>query len=161
MRSTTSHAPLLFEPVRRLASASANIGLSLFGAGLLALAAVEAGLLVQGEAHVSAALDAADHSGPPPGSTGDLHGLAPSESAPFFSETTPALPGLGAQESTQRPPTVVGIAAVPTNNGTILYRLLSTGRIESSSIGSEGTWGQWVHVAPGERGGRTPPPGDN
>jgi hypothetical protein len=161
MRHSEPHATSVFEPVRRLASASANVGLSLFGAGLLALAAVEAGLLVQGEARAHAAPETARLADASQvGRASALPAPCDEFAESSWTEHTPAAGALGTQEGAPRPPTVIGIAAVPTNNGTILYRLLSTGRIESSAIGSEGTWGAWVNVAPGERGGRAPRSGD-
>jgi hypothetical protein len=63
--------------------------------------------------------------------------------------------GPGAPRSTSRnaaPPAsgvLVGIAANPIPNGTAVYRLWSSGRVEAMITTEENVWSQWVPAAPG------------
>lgn len=109
----------------------------MLGAGLLALAAVEAGLL-----------------------------LHPPSTLPKASvERTPATSPLGAHHApTQTAPPersggVIAIAADSTTLGTTLYRLWGSGRIEASVLGESNIWTDWVPVAPGLSGAAPQPRG--
>lgn len=140
---------------RAAARAGSNIGLSLLGAGLLALAAVEAGLLVQRESHLppsrleSAPAAASLHSRMGASSATLDAPLDPS-AAPLLA-THPS--ALATQESSVR---VIGITAAVQNTGTSLYRLLSNGRIEVSVLHQGAPWSEWTHVAPGLSGNIAP-----
>jgi hypothetical protein len=63
--------------------------------------------------------------------------------------------GPGAPRSTSRtstPPAsgvLVGMAANPIPNGTAVYRLWSSGRVEAMITTEENVWSQWVPAAPG------------
>lgn len=141
---------------RAAARAGSNIGLSLLGAGLLALAAVEAGLLVQRESHL-----------PPPSrmesapAAASLHSRVGASSASLEASLDPSAAPLLAthpsamatQESSVR---VIGITATVQNTGTSLYRLLSNGRIEVSVLHQGAPWSEWTHVAPGMSGNIAP-----
>lgn len=62
--------------------------------------------------------------------------------------TGPGAPG----KSTRLPAAtgqIVGIAANPIPNGTCVFRVWSTGRIEAMITTEDNTWGPWVPVAPG------------
>ncbi|MBL9140851.1 MAG: hypothetical protein JNK53_03195 [Phycisphaerae bacterium] len=113
--------------VRRMKHAGSSIGLSVFGAGLLALAAVEAGMLVQHDA---------------PGAR---------------MEETPAATPLASHSPVQdaapeRRGNILSISATSGATGTSLFRLWGSGRIEVSVLGNDNKWTEWGAVAPGMSG---------
>jgi len=138
---------------RAAARASSNIGLSLLGAGLLALAAVEAGLLVQRDTHLPARVETTPSTAAlgsrTPASSSEASMLDPS-AAPLLASHPSAL---ATQDGSVR---VIGIAAAVQNTGTSLFRLLSNGRIEVSVLHQGGPWTEWTHVAPGVSGNIAP-----
>lgn len=112
------------------------MGFSLLGAGLLALAAVEAGLLVRPAPRVTDAR--VTEQTLPAGALGSKY------------EQEPAAPP-------ERGGSIVCITADTTTLGTALYRLWGSGRVEVSVLGESNTWTEWTVVAPG-LSGKAPPP---
>ena len=60
-----------------------------------------------------------------------------------------ASPGTGQPSVPPRGGQLVGIAANPIPNGTAIFRLWSSGRVEAMITTEDNTWGKWVAVAPG------------
>jgi hypothetical protein len=128
-------------------------GLALVGAGLLALAGVEgARLVLTLPSTETQALLAADQPEAPLG--------AAMTSEVFFEPAAPFDPqsavgtGPGAPKVTSKgvpsaSGQLVGMAANPIPNGTAIYRLWSSGRVEAMISTEQGLWGEWVPVAPG------------
>ncbi len=114
----------------RVSTACSRMGLSLLGAGLLALAAVEASLLVR---HEPVLVE----------STASV--------APLGSRQSPAV------APPERSGNVISIAADTTTLGTTLYRLWGSGRVEASVLGEQNVWTEWVPVAPGLKGSAPAP----
>lgn len=128
-------------------------GLALVGAGLLALAGVEGARLVLGlplaESRVQVTADQPDAP------------LGSAMASEVFLEPAAALdpqsavgtgPGAPKVISRGTPPAtgqLVGMAANPIPNGTAIYRLWSSGRVEAMISTEQGLWGEWVPVAPG------------
>ena len=128
-------------------------GLVLVGTGLLALAGVEGARLVLAlpPADSQARLIADRPEAP-------LGAVMPSEV--FVEPATPCDPqsavgtGPGAPRITNKGAPaasgqLVGMAANPIPNGTAIYRLWSSGRVEAMISTEQGMWGEWVPVAPG------------
>ena len=128
-------------------------GLALVGAGLLALAGVEGARLVLSQPAAEAQVHVtADEPVAPLG--------AAMTSAVFVEPTEPLDPqsavgtGPGAPRITNKGAPaasgqLVGMAANPIPNGTAIYRLWSSGRVEAMISTEQGMWGEWVPVAPG------------
>jgi hypothetical protein len=73
-----------------------------------------------------------------------------------------ASPGAAKSSVPPRGGQLVGLAANPIPNGTVIYRLWSTGRVEAMISTEENIWGKWVPVAPGlSTDMRRPQPGDD
>ncbi|MFO0784045.1 MAG: hypothetical protein U0636_10225 [Phycisphaerales bacterium] len=135
--------------MRRMVSRAPSVGMTLLGAGLLSLAAVEAGLLVKQE--VSPATLPTEITQP----TVAMGAHAPAALAAMpAAQDTPAVPGRGAA--------IVSIAADTTTTGVTVYRLWDTGRIEATVLGDANTWSDWTPVAPGLSGksGKTKKPSE-
>lgn len=129
--------------VRRLSLAGSNIGLSVLGAGLLALAAVEAGLLVNPESRAEAAPPA-----PPLGMHAALAGLAVPDARAALEASSAS-----AQDAVpERRGNIVSITANSHPQGVALYRAWGSGRIEVSMLGQNNVWSEWAPVAPGLKG---------
>lgn len=130
------------EPRASLDIFSPGPGFALAGAGLLALAAVEAvKLAALAPSSGAAALHA---------STLPEPGLGNAEPAPQSAVGTG--PGSPKPRSDGAPPAsgqLVGLAANPIPNGTALYRLWSSGRVEAMITTEDNIWGEWMVVAPG------------
>ena len=128
-------------------------GLALVGAGLLALAGVEGARLVLGMSPAEAQVRVTtDH---PEAALGDamasevfVEPTAPVEpqSAVGTGPGSPKLVNKGAPAASGQ---LVGMAANPIPNGTAIYRLWSSGRVEAMISTEQGLWGEWVPVAPG------------
>lgn len=145
---------------RRLDIFSPGFGLAMIGAGLMALAAVEGiGMLLGRAADATAA-----QAGPGEWISSDAPMQAFGAHQPAGENREPAAmldpqsavgTGPGAPRSTSRtstPPAsgvLVGIAANPIPNGTAVYRLWSSGRVEAMITTEENVWSQWVPAAPG------------
>jgi hypothetical protein len=114
----------------RVSTACSRVGLSLLGAGLLALAAVEASLLVRHEPT-------------------SVESTAPALPLGAKQSPTAAPP--------ERAGNVISITADTTTLGTTLYRLWGSGRIEASVLGEQNVWTEWVPVAPGLKGSAPAP----
>lgn len=128
-------------------------GLALVGAGLLALAGVEGARLVlslpASESQVRVA--APDPELPLGASMASEVFIEPStpldpQSAVGTGPGAPKVVNRGAPAASGQ---LVGIAANPIPNGTAIYRLWSSGRVEAMITTEEGLWGEWVAVAPG------------
>ena len=145
---------------RRLDIFSPGFGLAMIGAGLMALAAVEGTGMLLGRAADATAAQA----GPGEWISSDapLEAFGTYQPARQNLEPTAMLDpqsavgtGPGAPRSTSRtstPPAsgvLVGIAANPIPNGTAVYRLWSSGRVEAMITTEENVWSQWVPAAPG------------
>ena len=145
---------------RRLDIFSPGFGLAMIGAGLMALAAVEGTGMLLGRAADTTAAQA----GPGEWISSDapLEAFGTHQPARQNLEPTAMLDpqsavgtGPGAPRSTSRtstPPAsgvLVGIAANPIPNGTAVYRLWSSGRVEAMITTEENVWSQWVPAAPG------------
>ena len=147
-------------PPRRLDIFSPGFGLAMIGAGLMALAAVEGTGMLLGRSNLPSTAQA--------GSSEWISSDAPMEAfgayQPAGNNMEPAAmldpqsavgTGPGAPRSTARnaaPPAscvLVGIAANPIPNGTVVYRLWSSGRVEAMITTEENVWSQWVPAAPG------------
>ena len=128
-------------------------GLALVGAGLLALAGVEGARLVLALPPAdSQARLIADHPEAP------LGAAMPSEvfvepAAPLDPQsavgTGPGAPRVVSKGAPAASGQLVGMAANPIPNGTAIYRLWSSGRVEAMISTEQGLWGEWVPVAPG------------
>ena len=145
---------------RRLDIFSPGFGLAMIGAGLMALAAVEGtGMLVGRATDATTA-----HAGPGEWISSDapLEAFGAHQPARRNVEPDAMLDpqsavgtGPGAPRSTARnsaPPAsgvLVGMAANPIPNGTAVYRLWSSGRVEAMITTEENVWSQWVPAAPG------------
>lgn len=127
----TSPRPDLFGP---------GPGFAIAGAGLLALAAVEAAKLT---APSEPGADRTVIAAPAP-DLGSLQRLA--QSAVGTGPGSPRPRGDGAPPASGQ---LVGLASNPIPNGTALYRLWSSGRVEAMITTEDGVWGEWVVVAPG------------
>jgi hypothetical protein len=145
---------------RRLDIFSPGFGLAMVGAGLMALAAVEGTSMLLGRATDATTAHAgvgewiiSDAPMPAFGA----HQPAPEhfEAAAMLDPQSAVGTGPGAPRSTSRnaaPPAsgvLVGIAANPIPNGTAVYRLWSSGRVEAMITTEENVWSQWVPAAPG------------
>jgi hypothetical protein len=145
---------------RRLDIFSPGFGLAMVGAGLMALAAVEGTSMLLGRATDTTTAQAgvgewivSDAPMPAFGA----HQPAPEhfEAAAMLDPQSAVGTGPGAPRSTSRnaaPPAsgvLVGIAANPIPNGTAVYRLWSSGRVEAMITTEENVWSQWVPAAPG------------
>ena len=128
-------------------------GLVLVGAGLLALAGVEGARLVLAlpPADSQARLIADRPEAP-------LGAAMPSEvfvepATPFDPQsavgTGPGAPRITNKGAPAASGQLVGKAATPIPNGTAIYRLWSSGRVEAMISTEQGMWGEWVPVAPG------------
>jgi hypothetical protein len=132
----------------------------MIGAGLLALAAVEGTGMLLGRANLPTTAQA----GPGEWISSDAPMEALGAHQPAHENLEPAAmltpqsavgTGPGAPRSTSRtstPPAsgvLVGIAANPIPNGTAVYRLWSSGRVEAMITTEENVWSQWVPAAPG------------
>ena len=146
---------------RRLDIFSPGFGLAMIGAGLMALAAVEGTGMLLGRAADATAAQA----GPGEWISSDAPMDAFGAYQPAGNNMEPAAmldpqsavgTGPGAPRSTARnsaPPAsgvLVGIAANPIPNGTAVYRLWSSGRVEAMITTEENVWSPWVSVAPGQ-----------
>lgn len=128
-------------------------GLALVGAGLLALAGVEGARLVLSLSPAeSQARLITDHPEAP------LAAAMPAEvfvepAAPFDPQsavgTGPGAPRITNKGAPAASGQLVGMAANPIPNGTAIYRLWSSGRVEAMISTEQGLWGEWVPVAPG------------
>ena len=145
---------------RRLDIFSPGFGLAMIGAGLMALAAVEGTGMLLGRSNLPTTAQA----GPSEWISSDtpMDAFGAYEPAHANPEPTAMLnpqsavgTGPGAPRSTSRtstPPAsgvLVGIAANPIPNGTAVYRLWSSGRVEAMITTEENVWSQWVPAAPG------------
>ena len=129
---------------RRFDPFSTGSGLTVMGAGLLALAAIEGvGLFAPAAARTSAP-------------TAELPFGVPSPAFVMLDPqnavgTGPGAPRQGADRSRAPAPggSLVGIAATPIPNGTAVYRLWSSGAVEAMITTEENTWSDWAPAAPG------------
>lgn len=153
MEQTPTQRPLdIFSP---------GFGLAMVGVGLLALAAVEGtGIFLSSGVNASTATAASDgwiRSDAAMESLGSYTASNATFEPTLLLEPQSAVgTGPGAPRSTPRnaaPPasgSLVGIAANPIPNGTAVYRLWSSGRVEAMITTEENVWSQWVPVAPGQ-----------
>ena len=126
-----------------------GVGMASIGIGMLALAAVQAvGMLV--------GTDRAPRTeAPPPEASLAAAAHAPLAWIPDAAEPQSAIgAGPGAPKSTGKSVpsasgSLVGLAANPIPNGTAIFRLWSSGRVEAMITTEENTWGEWIVVAPG------------
>lgn len=146
---------------RRLDIFSPGFGLAMIGAGLMALAAVEGTGMLLGRA--TDATTAQAGAGEWMSSDAPMEAFGAHQPARRNMEPEAMLDpqsavgtGPGAPRSTARnaaPPAsgvLVGIAANPIPNGTAVYRLWSSGRVEAMITTEENVWSPWVSVAPGQ-----------
>ncbi len=158
---------------------STGHGLALVGLGLICLAGVEGARLFIDHAPASpsangtATATASQASAPSPSaapalpSSPALPQLDPTDSDAPLGTAIPAPlsfdlgvsmqnavgTGPGSPKNKSRiPPAsgqLVGLAANPIPNGTAIYRIWSTGRVEAMITTEDAVWGPWVPVAPG------------
>ena len=128
-------------------------GLALVGAGLLALAGVEgARLMLALPPADSQVRVTTDH---PEVALGDAMAseVFVEPTAPFDPQsavgTGPGAPRITNKGAPAASGQLVGMAANPIPNGTAIYRLWSSGRVEAMISTEQGMWGEWVPVAPG------------
>ena len=129
---------------------SPGFGMTTIGVGLACLAAAELAVALFGRA------PAASVEAPKQESTYGSAVTAMVAADPFAEPDPQSAVGTGpgAPRSTARtlPPAsgqLVGVAANPLPNGTAIFRLWSSGRVEAMITTEENTWGEWVVVAPG------------
>jgi hypothetical protein len=123
-------------------------GLALIGLGLLGLAGAEATRVFL-DARAAATTVASERTAP----AAQWAAAMPIETA-IDPDPQAVGAGRGAPSAgkSQVPPAsgaLVGIAANPIPNGTAIYRLWSSGRVEAMITTEENVWGRWVPVAPG------------
>jgi len=125
---------------------SPAFGMTMIGAGLVALAAVEAGRLMS------------DRASTPPAVREIVASPEPTVSAAVLAEESweSTLPqdsiAVGAGQATaprapRRP--LLGITAAPMPNGLALFRMYANGEVEAMITTEDNRWGAWVPVAPG------------
>ena len=134
----------------RLDIFSPAFGMTMIGAGLVALAAVEGARLLSDAART-----------PPEPSVGELVTAPEPEasSAVPAAETWPESPALpqdsiavgGGQATPPRSPrsALLGITAAPMPNGLAIFRMYANGAVEAMITTEDNRWGAWVPVAPG------------
>jgi len=127
----------------RLDPFSTGTGLSLVGVGLVALAAVEAVNLIVRQPAPRDAVIAPEQ---------DLASWMPATIGVAPQSAVGTGPGAPSRQQSSVPPAsgqLVGIAANPIPNGTAIYRMWSSGRVEAMIATEESVWSEWVVVAPG------------
>ena len=139
-------------------------GLALVGVGLVCFAGVEMARLYLDHAQPPVVQTAVAQPTPSEvASPACTSGEDCPEDRPFQIDWPTAADPMGAQQavgtgpgapgkSSRLPPAtgqIVGIAANPIPNGTCVFRVWSTGRIEAMITTEDNTWGPWVPVAPG------------
>lgn len=150
--TATSHRLDIFSP---------GFGLAMVGAGLLALAAIEGAGMLLGHGAAASTMQAASGGWIISPTATEPLGAPTATSAAFEPEAlldpqSAVGTGPGAPRSSVRnsaPPAsgvLVGIAANPIPNGTAVYRLWSSGRVEAMITTEENIWSPWVSVAPGQ-----------
>ena len=143
-RTQDQDAP--FQPRHHDHRIGAGGGLALIGIGLIGIAAVQ-GVRVFRDLPAPAREDrAAEH--------GTFGAAMPVETVEA-SEPQQAIgagrasPGTGKPGVPPRTGQLVGLSANPIPNGTVIYRLWSSGRVEAMISTEDNVWGKWVPVAPG------------
>ncbi|MFM1936706.1 MAG: hypothetical protein RI990_1665 [Planctomycetota bacterium] len=127
----------------RLDPFSTGTGLSLVGAGLVALAVVEAVNLIVRQPAARESMVAPEPT---------LASWAPATLAIAPQSAVGTGPGAPSRQQSSVPPAsgqLVGIAANPIPNGTAIYRMWSSGRVEAMIATEESVWSEWVVAAPG------------
>lgn len=142
---------------------STGAGLAMVGIGLVCLAGAQgARIFLEYEPQREAAVAPRSASG----FADEFHGkfdtttpvdplgmATPSPALEAFEPQTAVGTGPGSPAVKARVPPrsggVVGIAANPIPNGTAIFRIWASGRLEAMITTENGVWGQWVSVAPG------------
>lgn len=134
------------QPSRTDGHVSVGSGLALLGFGLIGLATVEGVRMFREPVAAAQVERAVEH-----GSFGTAMPVETVEAAEPQQAVGAgrASPGSGRPSIPPRGGQLVGIAANPIPNGTAIFRLWSTGRVEAMITTEDNTWGKWVVVAPG------------
>jgi hypothetical protein len=125
---------------------STGSGLALIGLGLIGIAAVQGVRMFRDLPQQARFERAAEH--------GSFGAAMPVETVTAWEPQQAigagrASPGTGQPSVPPRSGQLVGIAANPIPNGTAIFRLWSSGRVEAMITTEDNTWGKWVAVAPG------------
>jgi hypothetical protein len=141
MSTETGPRPDIFSPA---------FGMTMIGAGLVALAAVEGARLMADTARRSA--DVAMHESV---ATPEPEASSPVPETETWSECAvlpqDSIAVGGGQATSPRGPrsALLGITAAPMPNGLAIFRMYANGAVEAMITTEDNRWGAWVPVAPG------------